>query len=46
MTAFVKILSPSDYKTKLAQLSAEINQANDQVTQLRQILTASGNLGG
>jgi cytochrome c oxidase subunit 2 len=46
MTAFVKILSPTDYKTKLAQLSAEINQANDQVTQLRQILTASGNLGG
>jgi cytochrome c oxidase subunit 2 len=46
MTAFVKILSPSDYKTKLAQLSADINQANDQVTQLRQILTASGNLGG
>jgi cytochrome c oxidase subunit 2 len=46
MTAFVKILSPSDYKTKLAQLSAEINQANDQVTQLRQILTATGNLGG
>jgi cytochrome c oxidase subunit 2 len=46
MTAFVQILSPSDYKTKLAQLTAEINQANDQVTQLRQILTASGNLGG
>ena len=46
MTAFVKILSPTDYKIKLAQLSAEINQANDQVTQLRQILTASGNLGG
>ena len=46
MTAFVKILSPTDYKNKLAQLTSEINQANVQVTQLRQILTASGNLGG
>jgi cytochrome c oxidase subunit 2 len=46
MTAFVRVLSPADYKTKLAQLTAEINQANEQVTQLRQILTASGNLGG
>jgi cytochrome c oxidase subunit II len=46
MTAFVQVLSPADYKNKLAQLTAEINQANEQVTQLRQILTASGNLGG
>jgi cytochrome c oxidase subunit II len=46
MTAFVQVLSPTDYKNRLAQLTAEINQANEQVTQLRQILTASGNLGG
>ena len=46
MTAFVQILSPAEYKNKLAQLTSEINQANEQVTQLRQILTASGNLGG
>jgi cytochrome c oxidase subunit II len=46
MTAMVRILSPSDYKLWLQQQSALINQANEQVTQLRQILTASGNLGG
>jgi cytochrome c oxidase subunit II len=46
MTAFVHILSPADYKAWLSQQTSLINQANDQVTQLRQILTASGNLGG
>jgi cytochrome c oxidase subunit 2 len=46
MTAFVKILSPTDYKAWLSRQTDLINQANDQVTQLRQILTASGNLGG
>jgi cytochrome c oxidase subunit II len=46
MTAFVHILSPADYKAWLSQQTNLINQANDQVTQLRQILTASGNLGG
>jgi cytochrome c oxidase subunit 2 len=46
MTAFVHILSPADYKAWLSRQTDLINQANDQVTQLRQILTASGNLGG
>ena len=46
MTAFVRILSPTDYKAWLSRQTELINQANDQVTQLRQILTASGNLGG
>ena len=46
MTALVQVLSPADYKAWLARQSDLINQANDQVTQLRQILTASGNLGG
>ena len=46
MTARVQILSPADYKAWLSRQTGLINQANDQVTQLRQILTASGNLGG
>jgi cytochrome c oxidase subunit 2 len=46
MTAFVHVLSPTDYKIWLARQTDLINQANTQVTQLRQILTASGNLGG
>jgi cytochrome c oxidase subunit 2 len=46
MTALVRILSPADYKAWLSQQTNLINQANVQVTQLRQILTASGNLGG
>ncbi|MGZ4182122.1 MAG: cytochrome c oxidase subunit II [Solirubrobacteraceae bacterium] len=46
MTALVHILSPADYKVWLSRQTDLINQANDQVTQLRQILTASGNLGG
>jgi cytochrome c oxidase subunit 2 len=44
MTAIVDVLTPSDYQAKMNELTTEINQANDQVTQLRQILTASGNL--
>jgi cytochrome c oxidase subunit 2 len=46
MTAIVHILSPADYKAWLARQSNLISQANTQVTQLRQILTATGNLGG
>jgi cytochrome c oxidase subunit II len=46
MTAIVQILSPADYKAWLARQNALINAANNQVTQLRAILTASGNLGG
>jgi cytochrome c oxidase subunit 2 len=44
MTAIVHILSPTNYKAWLTRQAALINQANDQVTQLRAILTASGNL--
>jgi cytochrome c oxidase subunit 2 len=44
MTAIVHILSPVNYKAWLARQSTLITQANDQVTQLRAILTASGNL--
>jgi cytochrome c oxidase subunit 2 len=44
MIAMVHILSPSDYKTWLSRQRSLINQANTQVTQLRQILTANGNL--
>ncbi len=44
MTALVQILSPSDFQSKMTELNNEIQAANNQVTQLRQILTASGNL--
>jgi cytochrome c oxidase subunit 2 len=44
MIARVKVLSPSDYQAQIAQLQRQIQQANTQVTQLRQQLTASGNL--
>jgi cytochrome c oxidase subunit II len=44
MTAFVKVLTPAQYTEWLSQQSSAIAAANSQVTQLRQILTASGNL--
>ena len=44
MTAFVKVVTPEQYSAWLRQQAQQISQANDQVTQLRQILTASGNL--
>jgi cytochrome c oxidase subunit II len=44
MTALVKVLSPADYTSWLGLQGQEIAQANDQVIQLRQILTATGNL--
>jgi cytochrome c oxidase subunit II len=44
MTAFVKVVTPEQYSAWLKQQAQQISQANDQVTQLRQILTASGNL--
>jgi cytochrome c oxidase subunit 2 len=44
MLAQVRVLSPSDYQSWLAQQSAALNAANSQVTQLRQLLTANGNL--
>jgi cytochrome c oxidase subunit II len=44
MIAQVQVLSPSDYQTQIQQLQQQIQAANSQVTQLRQILTASGSL--
>ncbi len=44
MTALVNVVSPSEYQRWLSQQGANISAANDQVTQLRQILTANGNL--
>ena len=46
MTALVKVVSPTAYTQWLATQLDLINKANVQVTQLRQTLTASGNLGG
>jgi cytochrome c oxidase subunit 2 len=44
MTALVKVLSPDQFSSWLSQQQQQIQSANKQVTQLRQILTASGNL--
>ncbi len=44
MTALVQVLSPTDYRSWLSRQSSLIAQANAQVSQLRRILTASGNL--
>jgi len=44
MTALVRVLTPSAYRQWLSNQSQAIKNANSQVTQLRQILTASGNL--
>jgi len=44
MTALVKVLTPSQYQQWLTQQEQAIQTANSQVTQLRQILTQTGNL--
>ncbi len=44
MTTFVDVVSPSQYQQWLQYQSAQIQGANDQVTQLRQSLIKSGNL--
>jgi heme/copper-type cytochrome/quinol oxidase subunit 2 len=44
MTALVKVVTPAQYKVWLAGQTAAIAAANSQVTQLRQVLTQSGNL--
>jgi cytochrome c oxidase subunit 2 len=44
MTAFVKVVSPAEYQQWLTQQAANIAAANTQVTRLRQLLTATGNL--
>jgi heme/copper-type cytochrome/quinol oxidase subunit 2 len=44
MTAQVKVVSPAAYSKWAAAQEKQIVDANDQVTQLRQILTSNGNL--
>jgi cytochrome c oxidase subunit 2 len=44
MTALVKVLTPARYQEWAKQQAAAITAANAQVTQLRQALTANGNL--
>lgn len=44
MAADVTVLTPTAYQTWIAQQAANLNAANDQVIQLRNQLTASGNL--
>jgi cytochrome c oxidase subunit 2 len=44
MDAQVRVVSPSDYTNWLAQQQKDIDAANRQVTQLRQLLTQTGNL--
>jgi cytochrome c oxidase subunit 2 len=44
MTAFVHVVSPTEYQAWLDQQNAAIAAANARVVQLRRILTASGNL--
>jgi cytochrome c oxidase subunit 2 len=44
MTALVKVVPANQYQAWLKQQSTAINQANDQVGQLRQQLTAQGQL--
>jgi cytochrome c oxidase subunit 2 len=44
MTALVKALTPAQYSQWLATQQQQISAANSQVTQLRDILTANGNL--
>lgn len=44
MTALVRVVSPAEYQHWIAQQQSGITAANAQVTQLRSILTANGNL--
>jgi cytochrome c oxidase subunit 2 len=44
MIALVNVVSPEQFQAWLSQQQHAIQSANSQVTQLRQILTASGNL--
>jgi cytochrome c oxidase subunit 2 len=44
MTALVRVLTPNQYKQWLSTQASAINTANSQVTQLRQILSQTGNL--
>jgi cytochrome c oxidase subunit 2 len=44
MTARVKVVTPAQYSAWSKQQAQEISSANNQVSQLRQVLTAGGNL--
>jgi cytochrome c oxidase subunit 2 len=44
MTALVQVLTPTQYRAWVSRQQQEIQAANEQVTELRRILTASGNL--
>jgi heme/copper-type cytochrome/quinol oxidase subunit 2 len=44
MTALVAVVTPAEYSAWLTQQAQAIQAANSQVTQLRQVLTAGGNL--
>jgi cytochrome c oxidase subunit II len=44
MTALVKVVTPAEYQAWVARQAQLISAANDQVIQLRQALTATGNL--
>jgi heme/copper-type cytochrome/quinol oxidase subunit 2 len=44
MVAQVKVLSPSGYQQWLSSQKQAISNANQQVSQLRSILSANGNL--
>jgi cytochrome c oxidase subunit 2 len=46
MIAFVKVVSPAQYSAWVARQEQLITAQNAQVTQLRQILTSEGELGG
>jgi cytochrome c oxidase subunit II len=45
MIAFVRVVTPAQYKAWATRQEQLITSANDQVGQLRQILTSEGNLG-
>ena len=45
MTALVKVVTPAQYKAWVQRQSQDIASANNQVAQLRAILTAQGELG-
>jgi cytochrome c oxidase subunit 2 len=46
MIAFVKVVTPQQYKAWTAKQQQLITSASAEVSQLRQILTSQGNLGG
>jgi cytochrome c oxidase subunit 2 len=45
MVAYVRVVSPQKYETWLAKQKADITNQNDQVGQLRQLLTSQNQLG-